>query len=50
MILVILMFIVVMLSTSKDDYQFAFKRGRNKKLPSNGEYEEVVSRYIRGKG
>lgn len=49
MILLLLVFITIMLGSSKDPYAFAFNRKRGKKLTKNSEYAEVIARYVNSK-
>lgn len=38
-----------MLSSSRDKYEPALSRKKEKKLPKNEEYEEVIARYVKGR-
>lgn len=49
MILLIIIFVTIILSSQKDKYEFALSRKKGKKLPRNGEYEEVIARYVNGR-
>lgn len=40
-----------MMSNNKDKYAFAVSRKlKDKKLPKGNEYEEVIARYVKGRG
>lgn len=42
-----MIFLVIMVGSQKDPYEFALSRKKEKRLPRNGEYTELIARYVK---
>ena len=49
MLALLFLFLLAILSSTTDIYDYAFSRKKGKRLPKNAEYAEVIARYVNDK-